>query len=161
PPVRCGAGRLPDCRCTMNTQTNISPAGRVDVEVVRPIPHFRFVVVAVFWLTAIFLYFDRVNISMAAPLIMSELGLSGARMGLILSMFSWGFIFGHMSGGVAADRLNIRRWGSALFLLWCLATAATGLCRTVSQFVLVRMTFGFSEGAVINPMNKLQNHWLL
>jgi MFS transporter, ACS family, glucarate transporter len=144
----------------MNTRTNISRAGGSDLEAARPIPRFRFVVVAVFWLTAIFLYFDRVNISMAAPLIMSELGLSGARMGLILSMFSWGFIFGHMSGGIAADRLNIRRWGTALFLIWCLATAATGLCRTVSQFVLVRMTFGFSEGAVINPMNKLQNHWL-
>jgi ACS family glucarate transporter-like MFS transporter len=145
----------------MNSQTNIRPAARREIEAARPIPRFRFVVVAVFWLTAIFLYFDRVNISLAAPLIMSELGLSGARMGLILSMFSWGFIFGHMSGGIAADRLNIRRWGSALFLLWCLATAATGLCRTVSQFVVVRMIFGFSEGAVINPMNKLQNHWLL
>jgi ACS family glucarate transporter-like MFS transporter len=145
----------------MNTQTDVSTTGRGEPELARAVPRFRFVVVAVFWLTAIFLYFDRVNISMAAPLIMSERGLSGARMGLILSMFSWGFIFGHMSGGVAADRLNIRRWGSAFFLVWCLATAATGLCRTVTQFVMVRMIFGFSEGAVINPMNKLQNHWLL
>ena len=145
----------------MNSQTNIGTTGQGAPGIAHAVPRFRFVVVAVFWLTAIFLYFDRVNISMAAPHIMSELGLSGARMGLILSMFSWGFIFGHLCGGIASDRLNIRRWGSALFLIWCLATAATGLCRTVSQFVLVRMVFGFSEGAVINPMNKLQNHWLL
>src|SRR5688500_3301827 len=86
-------------------------------------PTFRFVVVSVLWLTAIFLYFDRVNISMAAPHIMTELGLSGAKMGLILGMFSWGFIFGHVSGGIAADRLNIRKWSSVLFLIWCVATA--------------------------------------
>lgn len=124
-------------------------------------PKFRFVVVGVFWVTAIFLYFDRVNISMAAPHIMSELGLSGAKMGLILSMFSWGFIFGHVSGGFAADHLNIRRWGTAMFFIWCVTTAVTGVCRSVLQFVLVRFAFGFCEGAVSNPMNKLQNHWVL
>ncbi len=125
------------------------------------IPKFRFVVISVCWLTAIFLYFDRVNISMAAPHIMSELGLSGTRMGLILSMFSWGFIFGHLSGGIAADRLNIRRWGTFFLLLWCVATFLTGLCHTVLQFAIARLVFGYSEGAFINPMNKLQNHWVL
>lgn len=125
------------------------------------LPKFRFVIVSICWLTAVFLYFDRVNISMAAPHIMSELGLSGTRMGLILSMFSWGFIFGHVSGGIAADRLNIRRWGTFFFLLWCVATFLTGFCHTVLQFALVRLVFGFSEGAFINPMNKLQNHWVL
>lgn len=128
---------------------------------VRPIPRFRFVIVATCWLTAIFLYFDRVNISMAAPHIMSELSLSGTRMGVILSTFSWGFIFGHVAGGIAADRLSIRRWGTFFFLLWCVATYVTGLCRTVLQFALVRLVFGFSEGAFVNPMNKLQNHWVL
>ena len=82
-------------------------------------------------------------------------------MGLILSMFSWGFIFGHLSGGIAADRLNIRRWGTFFFLLWCVATFLTGLCHTVLQFAIARLVFGYSEGAFINPMNKLQNHWVL
>jgi sugar phosphate permease len=124
------------------------------------VPKFRFVVISVFWFTAILLYFDRVNISMAAPHIMSDLGLGGAGMGLILSMFSWGFILGHVSGGIAADRLNIRRWGTCFFAVWCVATFATGYCNTVLQFVMVRFAFGFAEGAVINPMNKLQNHWV-
>lgn len=127
----------------------------------KPVPKFRFAIVAVCWLTAIFLYFDRVNISMAAPHMMSELGLSGTRMGLILSMFSWGWIPGHLCGGIAADRLNIRRWGTCFFLLWCLATFLTGSCHTFLQFACVRLVFGFSEGAFINPMNKLQNHWVL
>lgn len=125
------------------------------------IPKFRFVIVAICWLTAIFLYFDRVNISMAAPHIMSELGLSGTGMGFVLSMFSWGFIFGHVAGGVAADRLSIRRWGTCFFLIWCAATYLTGLCHTVLQFAIVRCIFGFAEGAFVNPMNKLQNHWVM
>jgi sugar phosphate permease len=121
----------------------------------------RFVVIAVFWVTAIFLYFDRVNISMAAPHIMGELGLSATSMGLVLSMFSWGFIPGQLAGGFAADRLSVRRWGSAFFLLWCVTTLCTGLCRSVPQLLVARTIFGFSEGAVINPMNTLQNRWVL
>jgi ACS family glucarate transporter-like MFS transporter len=131
------------------------------VTVAGAVPKFRWVIVAICWVTAIFLYFDRVNISMAAPHIMSDLGLSGTAMGLVLSMFSWGFIFGHVSGGIAADRLNIRVWGTCFFLVWCLATYLTGLCSTVLQFALVRLVFGYAEGAFINPMNKLQNHWVL
>lgn len=126
----------------------------------KPVAKFRWTIVAICWVTAIFLYFDRVNISMAAPHIMKDLGLSGTQMGVILSMFSWGFIFGHVSGGIAADRLNIRRWGTFFFLLWCLATYMTGLCRSVVQFAFVRLVFGYSEGAFVNPMNKLQNHWV-
>src|SRR5688572_31847116 len=116
-----------------------APLSSGDLAAPNVVPKFRFVVIGTLWLTAIFLYFDRVNISMAAPHIMTELGLSGAMMGLILGMFSWGFIFGHVSGGIAADRLNIRKWSSVLFLVWCVATALTGLCRSVLQFVVVRV----------------------
>ena len=125
------------------------------------LPRFRFLVLATMWLTAIFLFFDRVNISMAVPFIMKDLGLNGVQTGLILSMFSWGYIFGQLSGGVASDRLNIRNWASVFYLGWCLTTALTGLCHTVIQFAVTRTAFGFCEGAVTNPLSKLQNHWAL
>ena len=126
---------------------------------IRGLPKFRLVILSVLWLTAMFLYFDRVNISMAAPHMMEELGFSGTAMGLVFSMFSWGYIFGHFAGGIAADRLNIRRWGTIFYTVWCIATALTGACQNVLQLSLARSIFGFSEGAVINPHNKLQNHW--
>jgi ACS family D-galactonate transporter-like MFS transporter len=108
-----------------------------------------------------FLYFDRVNISMAAPFIKEELGLSGVEIGFILSVYYWGYIIGQLVGGIAADRLKIRLWVTLLYLGWCVITAATGFCRTVAQFAVVRSVFGFAEGAVINPVTKLQNHWVL
>jgi sugar phosphate permease len=108
-----------------------------------------------------FLYFDRVNISMAAPFIREELGLSGVQIGFILSIYYWGYIVGQLMGGVAADRLRIRSWVIVLYLGWCLTTVATGFCRTVAQFSVIRTIFGWAEGAVINPVTKLQNHWVL
>jgi MFS family permease len=48
-----------------------------------------------------------------------------------------------------------------MFLAWCVLTALTGACHTVSQFALVRGLFGVAEGAVANPLNKLENQWVL
>jgi sugar phosphate permease len=124
-------------------------------------PHFRFVVLSALWVTGMFLYFDRVNISMAAPFIKDELGLTGVEVGFILSIYYWGYIIGQLAGGVAADRFRIRSWVTVLYLGWCVTTVATGFCRTVAQFSVIRVVFGLAEGAVINPVTKLQNHWVL
>ena len=126
----------------------------------RP-PKFRFVVMGALWMTAFFLFLDRVNISLAAPYIMDDLGLSGIETGLILSSYYWGYVLGQLSGGVASDRLSIRKWSTLMFAGWCVLTALTGMCRTVTQFAVVRGLFGVSEGWVANPINKLENNWLL
>ena len=62
-------------------------------------PRFRFVVMGALWMTVFFLFLDRVNISLAAPYIMDGLGLSGVEMGLILSVYYWGYIIGQLGGG--------------------------------------------------------------
>ena len=54
-------------------------------------PRFRFVVMGALWVTFFFLFLDRVNISMAAPYLMDEMGFSGKQMGLILSVYYWGY----------------------------------------------------------------------
>ncbi|MGE4089939.1 MAG: MFS transporter [Candidatus Binatia bacterium] len=126
----------------------------------RP-PKFRFVVMGALWMTAFFLFLDRVNISLAAPYIMDELGLTGVETGIILSSYYWGYILGQLSGGVASDRLSIRKWSSLMFAGWCVLTVLTGMCRSVGQFAFVRGLFGISEGWVANPINKLENNWLL
>lgn len=124
-------------------------------------PRFRFVVMSALWMTLFFLFLDRVNISLAAPYIMDELQLSGVETGLILSAYYWGYIFGQLGGGFAADRWSIRRWASVMFFFWCILTALTGVCRSAVQLAVVRGLFGVSEGSVANPLHKLENHWLL
>ncbi len=122
---------------------------------------YRFVVMSALWVTGMFLFFDRVNISMAVPHIKQELGLSGVQVGMILSVFYWGYAAGQLIGGVAADRLRIRNWTLAFYVVWCVTTAATGLCRTLGQFAVARILFGLAEGAVVNPVYKLINNWIL
>ncbi|MBI3248243.1 MAG: MFS transporter [Deltaproteobacteria bacterium] len=124
-------------------------------------PRFRFVVMFALWMTLFFLFLDRVNIALAAPYIMDELKLSGVETGVMLSAYYWGYVAGQLGGGIAADRWSIRRWASVMFFFWCVLTALTGMCRSLTQLALVRGLFGVSEGAVANPLHKLENHWLL
>ena len=124
-------------------------------------PRFRFVVMGALWVTFFFLFLDRVNISMAAPYLMDEMGFSGKQMGLILSVYYWGYIIGQLSGGVVADRFGIRKWATVMYGMWCVMTVLTGMCHSLLQFCVIRGFFGLSEGAVANPLHKIENHWVL
>src|SRR2546428_14031739 len=48
-------------------------------------------------------YMDRWNLSVAAPLLMKEFGWCGARVGLLQSVFFWGFTFLYLPGGWLPD----------------------------------------------------------
>lgn len=126
-----------------------------------PMPRFRYVVMSALWMTLFFLFLDRVNISLAVPYIMDELHLNGVETGVILSAYYWGYITGQLSGGLAADHFSIRRWASVMLFAWCVLTALTGACASLTQLLFIRGLFGASEGAVANPLHKLENHWLL
>ncbi|HKA54450.1 MAG TPA: MFS transporter, partial [Candidatus Binatia bacterium] len=117
----------------------------------------RLLVLSVIWLGSFFLAFDRVNISLAAPGIMGELGFDGMQMGFVLSIYYWGYLFGNFSGGIISDQLRLRALSTGMILLWCVLTALTGACHTLWQFGVVRLLFGLSEGATANLMHKLQN----
>jgi MFS transporter, ACS family, D-galactonate transporter len=121
----------------------------------------RLLVLSVIWLGSFFLAFDRVNISLAAPGIMSELGFDGMQMGFVLSIYYWGYLFGNFSGGIISDQLRLRALSTGMILMWCVLTALTGACHTLWQFGVVRLLFGLFEGATANLMHKLQNNWLL
>jgi sugar phosphate permease len=121
----------------------------------------RLLVLSIIWLGSFFLAFDRVNISLAAPGIMSELGFDGMQMGFVLSIYYWGYLFGNFSGGILSDRLRLRALSTGMILVWCILTGLTGACHTLWQFGVVRLLFGLAEGATANLMHKLQNNWLL
>lgn len=111
----------------------------------------RFSSVAIFGALAVTIgYLDRVNISVAILAMETQLGLSVAAKGLLLSAFGIGYIICQLPGGWAAQR-----WGGervlALVVLGCsLLTLATPLVATISFAALmaVRLLLGLVEGAM-------------
>lgn len=121
----------------------------------------RLLVLSVIWIGSFFLILDRVNISLAAPHIMDELQFDGTQMGLILSIYYWGYLLGHFGSGLVSDQVRLRSFTAWMIFIWSILTGLTGACSALWQFCLVRLLFGVSEGATANLTHKLQNNWLL
>ena len=74
---------------------------------------------------AFVMYIDRANISVAAPLIRKELGLTNTSLGLTFSAFGIAYAVFMIPGGWLSDRIGARKgllvWG----IVWSIATIAT------------------------------------
>ena len=60
------------------------------------------------WLTYAFMYFGRVNMSVAIPFIEERFGWSTATVGTISGVFFWVYAIGQLVNGILGDRLSAR-----------------------------------------------------
>ena len=74
-------------------------------------------------------YVDRGNISIAAPLLKKEFGLTESQLGVLFATFFVTYTAGQFVVGWLVDRFEVTRILAAGFLVWSLATAATGVVR--------------------------------
>src|ERR1035441_7966037 len=68
-------------------------------------------------------YIDRSNLSIAAPLLKDELGISPAQLGVLLSSFFWTYAAFQIPAGWLACRGDLEWVLAAGFLLWSVTTA--------------------------------------
>jgi sugar phosphate permease len=75
-------------------------------------------------------YVNRGNLSVAAPMLKDELGISASQLGVLLSAFFWTYACLQPFAGWLVDRWNVNWVFASGFFLWSSATAATGLVWT-------------------------------
>lgn len=93
-------------------------------------------------------YMHRSALSVAAPSMITELGLSMAATGVLLSAFFWPYSILQMPAGWVVDRYGVRKTYALGFLLGSLATAATGLANGMAALIGVRTLIGVGQSAV-------------
>jgi MFS transporter, ACS family, glucarate transporter len=71
-------------------------------------------------------YIERMNISVAAALMMPELSLSGTQMGQIFSSFLWGYAIFQVPAGWLGDVVGPRITLTVAALIWCITSVLTG-----------------------------------
>lgn len=106
-----------------------------------------------------FLFIHRGGLSVAAPFMMEELGLSTATMGVLLSAFFWSYSLMQAPGGWAVDRFGPRRayaWGLGL---WSLAAAATGLASGLWSLIAARIGLGFGQSVAFPATTRAIANW--
>ncbi|MGA9977697.1 MAG: MFS transporter [Candidatus Sulfotelmatobacter sp.] len=100
-------------------------------------------------------YIDRSNISIAAPLIEGELGLSASRIGLLLSAFFWTYACLQIPAGWLVDRFDVK-WVFALgFCAWSVATAMTGILHGFISLLVIRVIVGAGESIAYPSYGKI------
>jgi ACS family D-galactonate transporter-like MFS transporter len=102
-------------------------------------------VIALLALSALINYIDRGNLSIAAPLLKGELGLSFSQLGILLSSFFWTYSLFLPISGWLADRFDAK-WVMAFgFFLWSGATAVTGGLHAFGALLAARLMLGIGE----------------
>jgi MFS family permease len=105
-------------------------------------------------------YVDRVNISTAAPLIKTDLGLSNTALGFAFSAFAYPYAIFQLIGGWLGDKFGPRWTLGVSGLVVCISTALTGAVGGLAALVLVRLALGFGEGAAFPTATRAMSVWL-
>jgi MFS transporter, ACS family, D-galactonate transporter len=102
-------------------------------------------------------YVDRSNLSLAAPLLQSELNLTPSQLGSLLASFSWTYALLQLFGiaGWLADRYPVGIVLAGGFLLWSAATAAAGVVTGFTALFVMRLLLGAGESLAYPCYSKI------
>jgi ACS family D-galactonate transporter-like MFS transporter len=105
-------------------------------------------------------YIDRGAVSVAAPLIKDEFGLTNERYGVIVSSFYWTYVPALALAGWLADRMSVRLLMALGVATWAIATigmgfVGTGVAGGVTALLLLRLVMGLGEGVAFPCGSKL------
>jgi len=107
--------------------------------------HKRVLFLLVFSVAVLFI--DRGSLSIAAPVLSSELALSPTQLGMLLSSFFWTYAsFGILSGWLV-DRYNVNWVLGLAYFVWSAATFGTGFASSLHSLVFLRLMLGVGESA--------------
>jgi MFS family permease len=100
-------------------------------------------------------YAHRGALSVAAPRLIQEMGLSPAVMGVLLSAFFWTYAFMQVPAGWLVDRLGVRRAYALGFALWSLASAITGFAANQLGLIAVRLGVGVGQAVAFPASSRV------
>jgi MFS transporter, ACS family, D-galactonate transporter len=100
-------------------------------------------------------YIDRGNLSIAAPLLKDELGISASQLGILLAAFFWTYTTMQFVCGWLVDRFDVNRVLALGYLLWSLATAVTGMVHGFMMLLVMRLILGVGESVAFPSCSKI------
>ena len=119
----------------------------------------RHAVLALVYIAAFITYLDRVCISVAAPSMQAELGLSQLQFGWVFTVFYIAYGVFEVPSAWLGDR-----WGQRLMMLrivacWSVCTIVTGMVRAFSTLLAVRTVFGAAEAGAFPTLSRALSRW--
>jgi MFS transporter, ACS family, hexuronate transporter len=111
----------------------------------RPIRGLRWWIVGMICLVTIINYIDRQTLSVLAPTIRDEFGMSNVSYSRVVTIFLLGYTISQAASGRVLDRIGVRR-GFMLFVgIWTIASMLHATARNVVQLGIFRFILGIGE----------------
>lgn len=123
------------------------------------IPHLRWWIVALIFFASVLNYVDRQALSILAPTIQQELGLSNEDYASVLNAFLVAYTVALILSGKIVDRFGVR-FGLALFVgWWSIANILTGFARSAVSLGVCRFLLGLGEAGNWTAAPKAVSEW--
>jgi MFS transporter, ACS family, D-galactonate transporter len=125
----------------------------------RSIPKRRWTIGLLLGAGVLVNYIDRISVSVAAPQLQHDFGLSPQQLGLLFSAFFWSYALFQLPGGMLLDRFGIKtvgRWGA---FLWSAASAVTALSSGYAGIFVARLLLGIAEAPAMIGNQKATGYW--
>ena len=120
----------------------------------------RHLILGVICLMYFITYIDRVNISVAGPMIKQEFGLTATQLGIVFSAFAYPYAAMQIIGGWCADRFGPRIVLTILSIIWAVATILCGFAWGVTSLLIFRFILGIGEGGAFPTATRAFTFWL-
>lgn len=119
----------------------------------------RYRVLALAVLLAGITYLDRVCISLTAPAMMRDLGLSKVQMSLVFSAFTLAYGLFEIPTGWWGDRIGTRRVLARIVIWWSSFTIFTAAAFNYFSLLVIRFLFGAGEAGAWPNAAKTFSRW--
>ena len=91
-------------------------------------------------------YFDRINLSVGAPQLQQEFGLTDGELGWLFSGFFWSYALLQIPTGMILDRFGVTSVYRVSAVLWSIASGATAFAGGFGGILAARLVLGVAEG---------------
>ena len=105
-------------------------------------------------------YFDRINLSVAAPQLRQEFHLSDSELGWLFSGFFWSYALMQIPTGMILDRFGVSRTNRCSTLFWSIVSASTALFASgFGSMFGARILLGAAEAPGFPASAKATGYW--
>ena len=126
---------------------------------VRKIPHLRWWITGMLFLSTVINYVDRQTLSILARTIQNDLGISDLEYSYVVQAFLLAYTLTFIFAGRITDWLGVRLSLAGFIIWWSLANMATSLSRSAFSLGAFRFLLGIGEPGNYTAAPKAVSEW--
>jgi len=119
----------------------------------------RYAVLLLVYLAAFITYLDRVCLSVAAPAMQADLGISQVQFGWVFTVFYIAYAIFELPSARLGDTWGQRRMLVRIVGCWSIFTILTGVARSFSTTLVTRFVFGAAEAGAFPTLSRSLSRW--